>query len=119
MSTKECLSQYFRAKSNWRTATARYDKPWERHNEIHAASLVVVASFVDSLSDDDPIFATLEDYPYPDEGSAGTQSHTAAIHCGNRYKVIKPEECRNWLEYWIQVYIDECKTTERCEIPPM
>ncbi len=93
------------------------DKPWDCHNSIYAESLEVMAAFVESLPDDDPVLRQLDDYPAPDSYGGGSELHTYTIHLGDRWKVFKPEEYpevfRQWAEFYIENYDEAENKRER------
>jgi hypothetical protein len=113
---KDSIAAYFRGASGWREQMSSRDKPWDCHNSIYAESLEVMAAYVESLPDDDPVLRQLDDYPAPDSYGGGSELHTYTIHLGDRWKVLKPEECpevfRQWAEFYIEGYDEAEKKRE-------
>lgn len=95
---KTQIAEYFRSKAGWRQTTAdrlRDGSQGQLKNLLYAESLEELADYVESLPDDDPIFAQLE-FAQLETVLEHDDLHTFTIHCD-----YKNGGMRDWLELWV------------------
>jgi hypothetical protein len=66
-----------------------------------------MVNYVESLPDDDPTLQSLADCPNLLYLTGCNGAHEKALHCGPRWKVIKPEECDEWFKDWASVALKD------------
>jgi hypothetical protein len=126
---RNALIEYFKEKADYRKSLAENQEPWDGpKNSTYAASLELVANYVEALPDDDTTLQRLAscDYLFFPDGDVfqspcygdGRVSATdnEAIHCGPRGEVMPPAECAEWFESWAQIAIDEINEAAPGEI---